>query len=225
MRLPFFNDTKEKSEYYLALLLLDERVSAVILESTEGKIKVINRQEEFFPSSIESVSNEEFVATIDKAISTAEEMLPPNIETHKAVFGVKENWIEDETKKIKKDYLANLKKMCGALNLSPIGFMGISEAIAHFLQEEEGAPLSAIFVELGKEYANISLYRGGKVLEKTNGPLEGSAPSTVDKLLRNLTVPVLPARIILFHGEKGEKLSQQFISYQWSALPSTHGKM
>ena len=86
MRLPFFNDTKEKSEYYLALLLLDERVSAVILESTEGKIKVINRQEEFFPSSIESVSNEEFVATIDKAISTAEEMLPPNIETHKAVF-------------------------------------------------------------------------------------------------------------------------------------------
>jgi hypothetical protein len=223
MKLPFLQENKEKSEYYLALILLDEKVSAVILESIEGKIKVMGRHEEHFSSSIETISHDDFLATIDKAISTAEETLPPNIETHKTVFGVKESWIEEETKKIKKEHLADLKKMCSSLNLSPIGFMVTSEAIAHFLQEEEGAPLSAIFVEIGKSYVDVALYRGGKVIEKANGELEDSAPATVDKLLKHLTVPVLPARIVLFHAEKGEKLSQQFISYQWSkTLPFLH---
>lgn len=223
MKLPFFKNQEEKQNYYLALLLLDEKANAVILEEVEGKIKIVGKHEAFFSDSIESIPQEEFISIIDKTISSAENTLPPNIETHKTVFGVKENWIEAETKKIKKDYLAKLKKVCGEINLTPLGFMVTSEAIAHLMQEEEGAPLSAVFVDLGKVYASITLYRGGKVIENVNGELGESPVVSVDKLLQHFTTPVLPARIILFHAQEGDRLPQQFISHQWTkTIPFLH---
>src|SRR6185369_85908 len=160
---------------------------------------------------------------IDKTVSSAEEVLPPDIETHKTVFGVKDDWVEAESKKIKKEYLAKLKKVCDILDLSPIGFMVVTEAISHLLQEEEGAPLSAILAEVGHKKVALTLLRGGKTVERTEGQLLGNAPETVDTLLKHFTTAVLPARIILFDGKNSEALSQAFIGHSWSkSLPFLH---
>jgi len=224
--IPFLTQNKNQKEeenLFLALLLTDEKASAVILQETEGKIKIIGTQETFFSASIEDIPQEELIDVVDKTISKGEEILPPNMETHKTVFGVKGEWIEEETKKIKKDYLAKLKKVCDALDLSPIGFMVITEAISHLLQEEEGAPISAILAEVGKRTVTITLIRGGKILETLQGPLESSPPAAVDTLLKHLTIAVLPARIILFDSKISEHMSQQFITHQWSkSLPFLH---
>jgi hypothetical protein len=221
---PFFHNNKEaESEYYLALLLTDEKAAAVILHESAGKLKLLSKHEEFFSSSLEAVEHEELIRLVDKTISRAEEILPPNIETHKTVFGVKDSWVEKDTKKIKKDYLSKLKKVCDSLDLSPIGFMVITEAISHLVQEEEGAPLSAILGEIGNKTVTLSLLRGGKIVEQIDGPLVDSAPATVDTLLKHFTTAVLPARLILYDAKEAEKLSQQFIGHQWSkSLPFLH---
>jgi len=221
---PFTKQKKEQtSEYFLALLLTDEKASAVILQEQLGKVKIISKHEEFFSSSLEAIDQEAFITLIDKTVSKAEEVLPPKVETHKTVFGVKESWVDPDTKKITKEYLTKLKKVCDALDLTPIGFMVVTEAISHLLQEEEGAPLSAILAEVGHKTVALALYRGGKVVERIDGPVEDSAAATVDKLLRHFTVAVLPARIILFDAKDAEKLSQQFIGHQWSkSLPFLH---
>jgi hypothetical protein len=222
MNLPFFKDKQEKQEYYLALILTEDKAESIILEAALGKIKIIGSHAESFSNSIEEISQDEFTDIIDKSISKAEEILPPNIETHKTVFGVKEAWIEEETKKIKKEYLAKLKKMCDSLDLSPVGFMVTSEAVIHLLQDEEEAPLSAVVADIQKNHVTLKLLRGGKTIETINGPLQESLPATVDLLLRHFTVPVLPARIILLHT-KGDEVSQQFITHQWSkGLPFLH---
>lgn len=222
--LPFFqNNKKEESEYFLALLLTDEKATAVILKESLGKIRVLGTHEEFFTSTLEHTDSEELISLIDKTISRAEEVLPPDIQTHKTVFGVKDTWVEEDTKKITKDNLAKLKKICDSLDLKPIGFMVVTEAISHLLQEEEGAPLSAILAEIGKKTVTLKLLRGGKVVEKIDGPREESTPATVDNLLKHFITAVLPARIILYDAKEAEKLSQQFISHQWSkSLPFLH---
>jgi hypothetical protein len=222
--LPFFqNDKEEKSEYYLALLLTDEKTSAVILQESLGKIKVLGKHEEFFTSTLEHSNLEELISLVDKTISRAEEVLPPDVQTHKTVFGVKETWLEPDTKKITKDNLSKLKKVCDALDLTPIGFMVVTEAISHLLQEEEGAPLSAILAEIGRKSVTLTLLRGGKAVERIDGPIEDSAPATVDTLLKHFTTAVLPARLILYDAKEPEKLSQAFIGHQWSkSLPFLH---
>jgi len=222
--LPFFQSkNKEEAEYYLALLLTDEKACAVILHESLGNLKILGKHEEFFSYSIETLSTEDLLNVVDKAISRAEEILPPDIETHKTVFGVKDDWVDETSKKIKKDNLSKLKKVCDALDLMPIGFMVTTEAIANRLQEEEGAPLSAILAEVGNKKITLTLLRGGKIAERIDGEIAESMPKTVDTLLRHFTATVLPARIILYDGKDAEKLSQAFIGHQWSkSLPFLH---
>ena len=199
MKLPFSFPfgKKEKIEYFLALLLRDEKASAVIFEEINGKIKIIGEHDEYFSDSVDKISIDEFIEVLDKTISAAENTLPPNIETQKTIFGLKENWIEETH--IKKEYLAKLKNISKELTLTPIGFLVIHEAIAHLLLEEEGVPVSAILIEIDRKNLAISLLRGGKIVETKRAKIESSIPETTDKLLHSFTnYEVLPSRILLF---------------------------
>ncbi len=219
--IPSFINKKEKPGYLLALLLRDERVSAVVIEEFAGKIKVVGKHDEYFDTNLEEAPIDEWLDILDKTISRAEETLPADVETHKTVFGVKEEWVDE--KKIKKAYLARLKKVCEALNLSPIGFLVTTEAITHLMQEEEGAPVSALLVQVSKKSVSVSLIRAGRFIESKTHPLGDSAVTTLDMLLKDFEgIEVFPSRIVLFDGEN-DTLAQGFISHQWSkSLPFLH---
>jgi len=222
MNLPFFKKFNKKilPSYFLALILRDEKAQAVIFEELEGKAKVAGQKEQHFSSSIDEISPEELLEALDKAISGAESSLPENIQTQKTIFGVKESWTDND--QIKKEYLAKLKKASEELGLIPIGFLVISQAIAHLLQKEEGVPVSAILIEINKKSVTVTLLRAGKGIETKSSEIHESIPFTVDTLLKHFNVPeILPSRIIIFNGK--EDLSQEFISHTWSkSLPFLH---
>lgn len=223
MKLPFsLPFTKQQNkEYFLALLLKEEKVNAVVFEETAGKIHVIGQSEEYFSLSLEKIPLQEFLDVLDKAIAHAEESLPTDVQTHKTIFGVKETWVQDS--KIKKEYLVKLKAVCDALELTPVGFIVMQEAIAHFLQQEEGAPVSAILVEVGKKDLEVCLLRAGRVLEIYPTPIKESVVHTVDAVLHHFQYEVLPSRIILLESEHHKGLSQAFITHTWSrGLPFLH---
>lgn len=223
MKLPKlpFKDKAPQSNYFLTLTLTKEKADAVIFEETLQKIKVSGHSSEYFDSLIDEVSEEKLLNVLDRVISTAEKNLPENIQTQKTIFGVDHSWVENG--KITKDYLLKLKKISQELELTPVGFIVNSEAIAHLLQKEEGAPVSALLTEIGKKYLTITLIRGGRIIESKTSEIMGSTAETVDELLKHLTTPeVLPSRIILL-GEKVSDLNQEFLSYSWSkSLPFLH---
>lgn len=222
MKLPLpFLDKKEATEYYLALILQNEKVTSVIFEKIGTAIKYISHSEEEFKNTIEDAESEEFLNVLDKAITTAEASLPQNVETHKTLFGLKENWIEDG--KIKKEYLDKLKKASDELSLNPIGFMVFSESIINLIQKEEGAPVTAVLADIGKNYITVSLIKAGRTLETKTSEIHQSASYTVDTLLKHFQTPeVMPSRVILLDSEEDE-LTQEFIGHKWSnSLPFLH---
>jgi hypothetical protein len=205
---------KKQTEYFLSLILRDEKASAVIFEEKEGRINVVGEHAENFKTSLDDSTEEELLDTLDKTVSTAERSLPPGVESHKTIFGVKDSWTEDG--RIKQDILLKLKKVSDELEFKPVGFLVISEAIAHQLQKEEGAPISAVLAEIGTKEITLSLIKAGRVIETKSGPIEDSASKTVDRLLHHFRVTeILPSRIIIFDGGK-ETLQQEFISHTWS---------
>ncbi|MBI2613797.1 MAG: baseplate J/gp47 family protein [Candidatus Levybacteria bacterium] len=222
MNLPFIKNFNKKvlPSYFLVLVLRDEKVSAVIFEEEAGIVKIVGQKAEYFSSSIDEVSEEEFLDILDKAISQAESALAENIQTQKTIFGVKESWTDRD--QIKKEHLAKLKKASEELGLTPIGFLVISQAIAHLLAKEEGAPISAVLTEVNKKSVTVTLVRAGKSIETKSSGIHDSIPFTVDTLLKHFNVPeILPSRIIIFNGK--EDLSQEFISHTWSkSLPFLH---
>ncbi|OGH39075.1 MAG: hypothetical protein A3B44_03185 [Candidatus Levybacteria bacterium RIFCSPLOWO2_01_FULL_38_21] len=222
MKLPLlpFLEKKESREYFLALVLRNEKVNAVFFEESLGKVSVLGKHSEYFENSIEQVSLEELLGILDKAISTAEQSLPENVETVKTIFGVKGSWVEDN--KIKKDYLLKLKRISDELGLVPIGFLVAFEAIVHLLQKEEGAPVTAILVETGEKYVSVAHIKAGKIIESKTSEIIESPAQTVDNLLKHFSSSeILPSRIIIFNGDEDE--SQEFINHRWSkSLPFLH---
>ena len=218
--LPFL-EKKQKTEYFLSLILRNEKAKAVIFEKENDTIKYINQSEENFSNTIEDSSTEEFLNVLDKIISNAESVLPDSVETHKTIFALKESWIEDN--KIKKEYLEKLKKAGDELALDPIGFLVFSESIINLLHKEEGAPVSAILAEVGNKFLTLSLVKGGKIKETRTSEIHQSAPFTVDTLLKHFqSSDSMPSRIILFDTDE-EDIAQEFIGYSWSkSLPFLH---
>ena len=204
----------------MALVLENEKVNAVIFEEIEGKIKIVGNEEKYFNDSIEKISPEEMLDALDKAISQAEQSLPNNTQALKTIFGVKEDWVENN--RIKKDYLLKLKKVSDELGLTPIGFLIVSEAVCHLLEKEEGAPVSAIFIDPGEKFVTVSLIRAGRIIEAKVSEIHESLAFTVDSLLKHFTSSdILPSRIIIF--ESSEDIVQEFIGHQWSrSLPFLH---
>lgn len=219
--LPFF-DKKEKADYFLATLLRDEKIKIILFEEIDAKIKVLGMHEEHFSTSLENAQTEEWVDVFDKAIGTVENLLPGDTIVRKTVFGVKGSWTEEG--KIKKEYLAKLKKISDELELQPIGFLVFSEAIIHLLTSEQGAPVSGILVETGKHTATITILRAGKLIETHTKPIVDSPTQTVDEMLKHVTqVEILPSKIFLFDSDNIGEISQEFIKHQWSkALPFLH---
>lgn len=219
MKLPFL-DNKPKIEYFLSLVLRDDKINAFIFEQSENTIKVVNSQEESFSDSLDKTSYEDLLDAADKVISQAEDELDLPKEVQKTIFGLKESWVKDG--KIKPENLQVLKKLCDSLGLVPVGFLTVNEAVVSLLQKEEGAPPSAILVDVGKANVTVASVRGGKVVEVKTAEIHQSPVFTVDTLLKHFEiVEILPAKVILLNED--EELVQEFIGHQWSkSLPFLH---
>ncbi|HBB76747.1 MAG: hypothetical protein A2186_01115 [Candidatus Levybacteria bacterium RIFOXYA1_FULL_41_10] len=222
MKLPNLpiGQNKKESSYYLSLTLRDDKASAVILEETARQARIVGFGEEKFKDSIETAETDEILQTLDKAISSAEENLPKNVETHNTIFAVKDSWVMEG--KIKPEYLEKLKKASDELGLKPVGFLIITEALLHLLQIEDGAPVSAVLAEVGPKRVSISLVRAGKIIEQKSSEIHESAAFTTNILLKHLTTPeVLPSKIIVYDAD--ERLEQEFLNFSWSkSLPFLH---
>ncbi|HUD09618.1 MAG TPA: baseplate J/gp47 family protein [Patescibacteria group bacterium] len=222
MKLPFPNiANKVKPEYYLALILRNERATSVLFSKAGSTIKYLGHGEEDFANTIEDATTEQFLEVLDKSITQAETVLPDNIESHKTIFGLKDSWIENN--KIKKEYLEKLKKASDELSLEPIGFLVSAESIVNLLQKDEGAPVTAILVEMGQKFITVSLVKSGKILETKSSEIHQSAPFTVDTLLKHFQAPdVMPARVVIY-GDDEDEVTQEFIGHPWSkSLPFLH---
>ncbi|HYM65511.1 MAG TPA: baseplate J/gp47 family protein [Candidatus Sulfotelmatobacter sp.] len=215
MKLPLsFFEKKEKPELFLSLVLRNEKVTSVVFEKQGNTIKYISSDEESFRNTIEDAQTDEFLNVLDKVITSAETSLPNNVETHKTLFGLKGSWIEED--KIKKEYLEKLKKASDELGLEPIGFLNYTESLVNLLQKEEGAPITAVIVDVGKKFITVSLIKSNKVIETKSSEIHQSAAYTVDTLLKHFQSPEnLPTRVILFDSEE-EDLTQEFIAHPWS---------
>jgi hypothetical protein len=220
LSLPFL-EKKEKPEYFLALVLRNEKATSVIFEKTGTTIKYISHGEEEFKNTVEDAQSEEFLDVLDKVITRAEGALPESIETHKTIFGLKESWVEDN--KIKKEYLEKLKRASEELELEPVGFIVFAESIINLVQKDEGAPVTAVLADIGKKFITVSLVKAGRIVETKSSEIHENASYTVDTLLKHFQTPeVMPARVIIFDSEE-EELTQEFMGHQWSkSLPFLH---
>ena len=217
-----FTKKKELHELFLTLHIKPYSIGAILLEKKEKNLVPVASYESSLEKHVDTLSPHELLEYADKAISSIENSVPHARDVEKTIFALPNHWVEEA--KIKRDHLLALKKITDDLSLVPIGFLVSTEAIVHALQEKEGAPLSAILIEVINEELFLSLVKQGKILEEDRATIQESSIATAELLLHNLkNVEVLPSRILLLENTNSEKKQQAFVSHVWSkSIPFLH---
>ncbi len=149
-------------------------------------------------------TEEEMLGATDAALSSSIQKLPEEYkEPSKTVFGVPGSWVAGG--EIKEEYLGKIKNICTELSLTPVGFVVISEAVAHLFKSEEGVPLNAVVVGLGNQFLEISIFKLGNLVGTTS---VSRSVSLIEDVTEGLTrfegASPIPSRIIIFDGKEGE---------------------
>lgn len=149
----------------------------------------------------------ELIGATDAALSSAIQKLPEEYkEPSKTVFGVPSAWVKEG--EIVPEKLSVIKTLCTELSLSPVGFVVLPEAIAHLCKSEEGTPVNAIIIGLGKNDLEISVFKLGSLAGSTT---VSRSVSLIDDVTEGLSrfegASPLPSRFILFNG-KGAELDE-----------------
>ncbi len=205
---------QEKKEYFFALELDEDLVKSAVWTVEEGVVKVLAIGE------TQSWGDEkEILEAVDTSLSSAAENLPSpegKVEPNKVIFGLASDWVEEN--KIVTSKLEILKKISKELEISPVGFVVIPEAIVHCLKITEGIPPTAILAGLGRKRLTVTLVKLGKIvgieLVERSDNLGGDL---TEGLSRFGEEEIFPARILLYNSnEDPEEEKQQLINYSWS---------
>lgn len=209
----FLSGSKSSSvEYYWALVIEPGWVQAGIWKIEEEKAKVVSISP---PAAWET--DEEIVGAADTALSAAIQTLPEDIgEPSKTVFGVPSSWVAEG--RIKAEYLQKIKGICSELSLEPTGFVVLPEAMAHLIKSEEGAPLNAVVVGVGRENIEIAVFKLGNLVGNSVVARSVSiADDVAEGLARFAGSEALPSRLLLYDGKEGEleDVRQNLLKVSW----------
>ena len=197
-------------EHFLALLITEKRVRAGLFFLNNEKVEIaIIGEGSFWDGKTE----ESLVKSADAAVSACGDL---GMQAKKVIFGIPEEWVL--AGKVIAEQLPLLKSICRELELTPLGFVNIPEAISHFLKQTEGVPLTGLLVQVREDQVNLALSRVGKLEESVKSQEKKEVSLQVAQLLKNYAhVEVLPSRMILYDGDSDlELIRQELMSYPWT---------
>lgn len=210
--LPFQNQ-QSSGEYYFALNIESERVAG-LLWGLEGKsLEIISSVETPYTSEEQLI--EAANLSLDEALA---DFLP---EPSKILFGVPDNWLQDDN--LKPEYLSHLKKLVKELDLSPMAYVSTTHAITHGLQKQQGVPVTAILVKVA-DPLEVTVIKAGKILGIKLQKRTANLPQDIEKaLLTFADIEVLPSKILVYGEKNIEQYKDELTSFPWMAqLPFLH---
>lgn len=217
----------EQAASYLAVKISSSLVVAASWTISGGKVVV----GEVGKGEIKETSWEGLLSACDEAVSAASLGKFAETEAIRTIFGVPFDWVSDG--KVLPEHASTLRKICKELELTPLGFVVLTEALENYFKEVEGAPLTAILVGAEKKEKGgvlfLSMYRAGKDLGTVPFKFDSFTPEDIcvgiEKALGRFSeAEIFPSRIILYDGAAQlAEISSKMNAYQWTKrLPFLH---
>lgn len=216
MKLPelSFLNKKPVEEFFICLIVKPKNIVAILLNRKDSKISIISTKS--VSLDLEAASTEDMISAGDEAISSIELSLDEGKKLEKTIFSVPYTWADTEGE-IKKERLAQLKKLSIELALKPMGFIVNIEALIKYFQDKEGVPLNAIFIEETTDKVYLYLVKNGKIKEVQSGEITEEVEKAVEHTLKKVeNFKDLPTRMILLYHADIESRQQNFLSYPWT---------
>jgi len=215
MKLPF-QKPPIMQEYLLSLVLDLDYVSAAVWHIVartgqsiiDASASVIVTKDDW---------NERVIAS-DRVISKLEELVGTNGQITKVTLGLPAGYLT-ETGDIKKTIASQIKKLTHELELTPVGFVSLYQAIIHKLKKEEGVPPSIILLGVSGVNIHISIYRTGTLVSQGVIHLDNIIRELEDFFTAQAAIDILPARMVVYGGRVDvlEHLKRELLKISWQS--------
>lgn len=201
MKLPsliqnILNRKPKPREVFLSLVLDTDSVQMGTWSVEDGKLTVNG-------SSISPVKVDTWdgrAEAVDRALTTLEDKTGL-VGLQKVVLGLPAVYLTPEGD-IEKSVRKEIKDLMQAMELTPIGFAPIHQALLFKLKRDEGVPPSAIFIGVTKDRITIHLYKVGVLAGQTHVINDDQCVFGVEHFLKSLTdIEVLPSRMLCYGGD------------------------
>lgn len=210
MKLPFFKQATEKKESYLGLLLQQNRAIGYVYDLKGADISVIGQHSTAFSNGLHNI-----VEDIDDLLFRLE--TDTNKKLNKTIFFVTSQYLDVESKQIKKDLKSVIKTIAKELELHPLGFIECFEAVAALIGKKEGTRLNSVIVELDGSFANIVIFKNDKQVHSVSLERSDSLVHDLTKAFINIQGEfMLPPRIVLYPFTESHKELIQLVNHKWS---------
>lgn len=206
-------DTKE---YFFSLYLdLDAAAVSVWYIDPSGDPKIAS----FAHALIADDTWEARIQVVDRLLSAAEDKVGVAKAISKTVFGMPAVYLTEEGN-IQDSVRPHLKKLSSMLELTPVGFVPLSQAIAFSLKNNEGVPPSVILIGGSKMNTHITLFRVGQVTHEETVEFGDDPTLALETVLKkHKDGEVLPSRMLLYGGNNTflEETRAKLLKHPWPA--------
>lgn len=217
MKLPdalnqFLHKTPEGEVAYLSLVLQADSVQAAVWTLASGKKARIG---EAATERVASDAWDKRVESCDRAIATiAGESGRDDFE--KVVLGLPAYYLTSDDD-MSEDCRGHIKTLTSELELVPIGFVPIHQAIVHQIKEEEGVPPSVILLEVGHENTTVIVYKVGAIVGREQIANDDFVPQLERTLKGFKELEVLPSRVLLYGSDEAaiESYKHDLLKHPW----------
>lgn len=154
---------------------------------------------------------------VDRALSIVEDKANVGAPLVQVVLGLPAAYLTEEGN-IAPDVRVHIKKLTKMLELAPIGFVPLTQALAFLLKRDEGVPANAILVGVSKKSVTISLYKIGTLVGQHDTENSEGLADRVESIIKSFDgEEILPSRMLIYGGESDdrEKVRAQLLKHPW----------
>ncbi|MBP9813866.1 hypothetical protein KBC80_01605 [Candidatus Woesebacteria bacterium] len=206
---------KEDQKTFFFSLFLDTDAAAVAAWFVEpsGIPKIVS----YAHGKVSEDSWDARIAVIDRLLSAAEDKAKSHGAISKTVFGMPGAYLTREGN-IAQGIRPHLKKLTTMLELSPVGFVPLSQALAFLFKKEEGIPPSMILVGCSASVGTVTIFRIGTMVGEEVIDIVSDPALAIETALKNYQdSDVLPSRILLYGGDEAnlDEVRGRLLKHPW----------
>src|SRR3990167_2219638 len=208
MRFTFpFLKTKKEKPYYFCLYINDHSIDGFVLETIQGSYKIRaekkRRQSSGFDKILEDTDN--LISDLEMKVSG---------DLSKTIFFLPTQMIDAVTHEIKDPHKTTIKKISSELELEPLGYIDIQEAIQGYINQKSF--VNCMVVQLSESEIEVTIYKGGVVAHTQYCPRTDDVASDLEEVLKSVPDKrILPTKIIIYGATDNEKVSSTITSHDW----------
>lgn len=211
MKLPFLSESKVGGEVYCGILLKESQGICYVYEKNIHSVRLLKQKEFLYSDAWEHI-----VDDVDEVLSLIEQDLGKQTIISQCVFFIFAHFIDQATHEIAKPHITKMRDISKLLELKPIGYMEVIDAVHEELEKDKQTRLSSIVVELDDTQMTIFLFKGGHKIAVQHVSRSDNFTSDMQAALEKISQShILPNHIYLYDSTDLAEESSDLLLFSW----------